>query len=64
MPAVNHSGDSDSTGALCGTLIGAQYGDHALPHEWVQRVEGRPRIAVLADDLGAVRVRGWFFGPA
>ncbi|MFG3206287.1 ADP-ribosylglycohydrolase family protein [Streptomyces sp. NPDC048192] len=64
LRAVNHSGDSDSTGAICGNLIGAQYGDHALPHEWVQRVEGRPRIAVLADDLGAVRVRGWLFGPA
>ncbi|MFF3919677.1 ADP-ribosylglycohydrolase family protein [Streptomyces sp. NPDC001852] len=64
LMAVNHSGDSDSTGAICGNLLGAQYGDHALPHEWVQRVEGRARIAVLADDLGAVRVRGWLFGPA
>ncbi|MET7609441.1 ADP-ribosylglycohydrolase family protein, partial [Streptomyces avermitilis] len=31
---VNHSGDSDSTGAICGNLLGALYGDHGLPHEW------------------------------
>ena len=24
--AVNHSGDSDSTGAICGNIIGAIYG--------------------------------------
>lgn len=56
LMSVNHSGDSDSTGAICGNLLGAAYGDHALPHQWVQRVEGRARISVLADDLGAVRV--------
>ncbi|MFJ3304034.1 ADP-ribosylglycohydrolase family protein [Streptomyces sp. NPDC086549] len=30
--AVDHSGDSDSTGAVCGNLLGARYRDHALPH--------------------------------
>ncbi|MFK4104700.1 ADP-ribosylglycohydrolase family protein [Streptomyces sp. NPDC019531] len=64
LMSVNHSGDSDSTGAICGNLLGARYGDHTLPHEWVQRVEGRARTAVLADDLAAVRVRGWLLGPA
>jgi ADP-ribosylglycohydrolase len=51
--AVNHSGDSDSTGSICGNLIGASYGDTGLPHAWVARVEGRERIAALADDLAA-----------
>ncbi|MFB7598599.1 ADP-ribosylglycohydrolase family protein [Streptomyces sp. NPDC056160] len=51
--AVNHSGDSDSTGSICGNILGARYGDHALPHAWVERVEGRARIAALADDLAA-----------
>ncbi|MFF4690542.1 ADP-ribosylglycohydrolase family protein [Streptomyces sp. NPDC001307] len=51
--AVNHSGDSDSTGSICGNLIGARYGDTGLPHAWVARVEGRERIAALADDLAA-----------
>jgi ADP-ribosylglycohydrolase len=51
--SVNHSGDSDSTGSICGNLIGASYGDTGLPHAWVARVEGRERIAALADDLAA-----------
>ncbi|MFD5567734.1 ADP-ribosylglycohydrolase family protein [Streptomyces cadmiisoli] len=51
--SVNHSGDSDSTGSLCGNILGARYGDVALPHEWVAQVEKRDRIAALADDLAA-----------
>ncbi|UXY31012.1 ADP-ribosylglycohydrolase family protein [Streptomyces sp. HUAS TT20] len=51
--AVNHSGDSDSTGSICGNLLGAHHGDVGLPHAWVERVEGRARIAALADDLAA-----------
>ncbi|MFB9635352.1 ADP-ribosylglycohydrolase family protein [Streptomyces spiralis] len=51
--AVNHSGDSDSTGSVCGNILGARHGDHGLPHAWVAQVEGRDRIAALADDLAA-----------
>lgn len=51
--SVNHSGDSDSTGSICGNLLGARHGDVGLPHEWVEQVEGRTRIAALADDLAA-----------
>ncbi|WP_367319829.1 ADP-ribosylglycohydrolase family protein [Streptomyces sp. HUAS ZL42] len=51
--AVNHSGDSDSTGSICGNILGALHGDVGLPHTWVERVEGRARIAALADDLAA-----------
>ncbi|MGW4892302.1 ADP-ribosylglycohydrolase family protein [Kitasatospora sp. NPDC004240] len=47
--AVNHSGDSDSTGAVCGNLLGAQLGDGMLPAAWLDRLEGRAEIAVLAD---------------
>ncbi|MEU6096365.1 ADP-ribosylglycohydrolase family protein [Streptomyces sp. NPDC047079] len=55
--SVNHSGDSDSTGALCGNLLGAHHGDHGLPQDWLERVEGRAEITVLADDLAAECVR-------
>lgn len=51
--AVNHSGDSDSTGSICGNLLGTRLGDVGLPQEWVRQVEGRERIAALADDLAA-----------
>ncbi|MFB7508706.1 ADP-ribosylglycohydrolase family protein [Streptomyces broussonetiae] len=56
--AVNHSGDSDSTGSICGNLLGTLHGDAGLPHDWVARVEGRYRIAALADDLAAEYARG------
>ncbi|WP_328421266.1 ADP-ribosylglycohydrolase family protein [Streptomyces sp. NBC_00443] len=55
--SVNHSGDSDSTGSPCGNLLGARYGDHGLPHEWVERVEGRAQMTAPADDLAAEGVR-------
>ncbi|MFF4250361.1 ADP-ribosylglycohydrolase family protein [Streptomyces sp. NPDC001663] len=56
--SVNHSGDSDSTGSICGNLLGTLHGDVGLPHAWVQQVEGRSRIAALADDLAAEKARG------
>jgi len=49
--AVNHSGDSDSTGAVCGNLVGALYGAAGLPADWVAEVEGREVILQVADDL-------------
>jgi ADP-ribosylglycohydrolase len=49
--AVNHSGDSDSTGSVCGNLLGAQHGETALPPVWVAEVEGRGTILQLADDF-------------
>lgn len=55
--SVNHSGDSDSTGSICGNLLGARYGDHSLPPEWLERIEGRGQIAVLADDFATECVR-------
>ena len=51
--AVNHSGDSDSTGAICGNLLGAWHGDVRLPQRWLSQVEGRGTIASLADDCAA-----------
>lgn len=37
--AVNHGGDSDSTGAICGNIIGAQLGAGALPAKWLKKLE-------------------------
>ncbi|KJK21307.1 ADP-ribosylglycohydrolase [Burkholderiaceae bacterium 16] len=49
--AVNHDGDSDSTGAITGNLLGALWGEEAIPHEWLAPLELREVIAELADDL-------------
>lgn len=49
--AVTHSGDSDSTGAICGNILGALHGETALPPALVLAVEGRGALLELADDL-------------
>jgi ADP-ribosyl-[dinitrogen reductase] hydrolase len=51
--AVNHSGDSDSTGAIAGNLLGATAGVEAIPDRWLAPLELRPTIEALADDLAA-----------
>ncbi|MGJ7907160.1 type VII secretion system-associated protein [Actinopolyspora sp. H202] len=48
--AVNHSGDSDSTGAICGALAGARYGKDALPGTWLRDLRGRETIEALGRD--------------
>ncbi|WP_066372711.1 ADP-ribosylglycohydrolase family protein [Herbidospora mongoliensis] len=54
--AVNHSGDSDSTGSICGNLLGAAGWE--IPARWADRVEGRDTIAELADDFVMEMTRG------
>ncbi len=49
--AVTHSGDSDSTGAICGNILGALHGETALPPVLAFEVEGRGTILALADDF-------------
>jgi ADP-ribosylglycohydrolase len=49
--AVNHDGDSDSTGAITGNLLGAIYGVKAIPQEWLDSLELREVITAMAEDL-------------
>ncbi|MGN9841714.1 ADP-ribosylglycohydrolase family protein [Nonomuraea sp. H19] len=49
--SVNHSGDSDSTGSVCGNLLGARHGAAALPAVWLRPLEGRETIERLAAEL-------------
>lgn len=49
--AVNHSGDSDSTGAITGNIIGTRYGTDGIPDEWLSDLELRRLIEEVADDL-------------
>ncbi len=49
--AVNHSGDSDSTGAMTGNLLGTKYGVGAIPAHLLDRLELKDVIAELAEDL-------------
>lgn len=49
--AVNHGGDSDSTGAIAGNLLGAMHGVDAIPKRWLTRLELREVISEVASDL-------------
>ena len=51
--AVNHDGDSDSTGAITGNILGAAYGVKAIPNEWLEPLELKSVIIELAEDLWA-----------
>jgi ADP-ribosylglycohydrolase len=49
--AVNHDGDSDSTGAITGNVLGAYLGINGIPEEWVANLEMADVIMQIADDL-------------
>lgn len=51
IAAVNHSGDSDSTGAVCGNILGALLGYSAIGEQWTQDLELLDVTLELADDL-------------
>jgi len=53
--AVNHDGDSDSTGSITGNLLGAMLGVKAIPSEWVEPLELREVITTVAEDLYAFK---------
>jgi len=59
--SVNHSGDSDSTGAITGNILGAYLGLSSIPEEWVERLELKDVIMQIADDLleGYQEGDGW-----
>ena len=46
--AVNHSGDSDSTGAIAGNIIGASVGVNAIPSNWVDKVEHSELLEIMS----------------
>ncbi|MFD4428822.1 ADP-ribosylglycohydrolase family protein [Nocardia sp. NPDC058497] len=48
--SVNHSGDSDATGSIAGSLLGARYGRAALPRRWSDTVDARTALDRLATD--------------
>lgn len=49
--SVNHDGDSDSTGAICGNILGACYGIDVIPKEWVENIELRDLIIDMSTKL-------------
>ena len=55
VAAVNHDGDSDSTGAITGNIVVTLYGVEALPGRWLEQVELREVIDQVATGLARPR---------
>jgi ADP-ribosylglycohydrolase len=55
VAAVNHSGDSDSTGAITGNLMGALLGRKAIPDYYTANLELLPVIEEIAQDLAVMK---------
>ncbi len=51
IAAVNHDGDSDSTGSVTGNILGAWLGYAAISEQWKQDLELAELILEVADDL-------------
>jgi len=51
LASVNHSGDSDSTGAICGAILGAHLGVDHISEHWIAGVENSEYIRKLATDI-------------
>ena len=51
ITAVNHKGDSDSTGAVTGNIVGALAGYDAIEDKWKKNLELSDVILEMADDL-------------
>lgn len=51
IAAVNHDGDSDSTGAVTGNILGAWLGYNKIEEKWKRNLELKRTILEIADDL-------------
>ncbi|MCR4640601.1 MAG: ADP-ribosylglycohydrolase family protein [Lachnospiraceae bacterium] len=51
IASVNHKGDSDSTGAVTGNILGALLGYDAIEEKWKADLELHDVIMEMADDL-------------
>ena len=49
--SINHDGDSDSTGAVAGNIMGAYLGYEKIPFEYKDNIELKDEILELANDL-------------
>ena len=60
--AVNHSGDSDSTGAVTGNILGLIKGYDSIPLRWKDKLQGEGLVKQVAEDL-FVKVKGSEYSP-
>lgn len=51
IAAVNHDGDSDSTGCITGQILGAMNGYDAIDKKWLEKLELSDVINEIAEDM-------------
>ena len=51
IASINHSGDSDSTGAVCGYIMGAALGEEAIPSSWLRNLELKDLICSQVEEM-------------
>lgn len=49
--SVNHSGDSDSTGAITGNILGLINGMESIPEKWISNLQSKDIVLEVAGDL-------------
>ena len=51
LEAINITGDSDSTGAIAGNILGVMNGENGIPADWISNLRERKIVSRIADDL-------------
>lgn len=51
ITAVNHSGDSDTTGNIAGAILGMLLGMNSIPEKWILKLENTRLIEQTADEM-------------
>lgn len=51
LEAINITGDSDSTGAVAGNILGVINGEHSIPEKWRKNLREYRIVSEIADDL-------------
>jgi len=52
--AVNHSGDSDSTGSIVGNILGLMHGAQGIPALWVSNLKFSDIVRQVGEDLHVI----------
>lgn len=56
VTAVNRGGDTDTVGAVTGAIAGARFGKDSLPDRWLESIEYREDLALLARALATTAI--------
>ena len=56
LKAVNLGGDTDTIGAITGSMAGIYYGYNAIPHEWIDKLQRSDYLLSLCDQFTSIEV--------